>query len=214
MLQSERSVWSDSRGAQMHKELHILGLLLSGPKTGYQLHRIVVAHGELFTDLKRGNVYYLLERLARSGALVVTAEGGARGPRRERLVYTLTEQGRQRFHELLRAVVRTYDVAHTGVEVGMIFLPHLDLSDAIHLLGERRQTVEERRDTVEREFAATSHLHEQLAQDHLLTMMDAELAWIARTLRRLLRRQQEQEDASREDTTAAGCTSPRLDDSA
>jgi DNA-binding PadR family transcriptional regulator len=198
----------------MHKELHILGLLLSGPKTGYQLHRIVVAHGELFTDLKRGNVYYLLERLARSGALVVTAEGGAPGPRRERLVYTLTEQGRQRFHELLRAVVRTYDVTHTGVEVGMIFLPHLDLSDAIHLLEERCHTVEERRDAVAREIAATSRLHQQLAQDHLLSMMDAELAWIARTLRRLLRRQQELEDASRKDTTAAGYTSPRPDGSA
>ena len=68
----------------MHKELHILGLLQSGPLTGYDLHRIVVAHGELFTDLKKGNVYYLLERLAARGALQVTAEAGARGPRRDR----------------------------------------------------------------------------------------------------------------------------------
>ena len=175
----------------MHKELHILGLLLSGPKSGYVLHRIVVAHGELFTDLKKGNVYYLLERLAEAGALAVTTEGGARGPRRERLVYTITDQGRRRFHELLRVVVRTYELSHSGVEVGMIFLPYLDPDDAIRLLEERHQAVLARRAVVEREASAADHLHEQLAQDHLLSMIDAELSWVERTLQRLRQRQRD-----------------------
>jgi DNA-binding PadR family transcriptional regulator len=178
-------------GEAMHKELHILGLLLTGPKTGYDLHRIVVAHGDLFTDLKQGNVYYLLERLATTGALAVTTEAGARGPRRERLVYALTDQGRQRFHELLREVVRSYDVAHTGIEVGMIFLSYLDSHDAIHLLEERRQKVLVRREAVERQVDDTDSLHAQLALDHLLSLMDAELAWVARALPRLRQRQEE-----------------------
>jgi DNA-binding PadR family transcriptional regulator len=176
----------------MHKELHILGLLLSGPKTGYDLHRIVVAHGELFTDLKKGNVYYLLERLAASGALEVTAEAGARGPRRERLVYALTDQGRRRFDELLRAVVRTYEPAHMGIEVGMFFLPHLAVQDAIHLLEQRRQSVLERRAVIVGEESRVDHLHEHLAQDHLLALMDAEVAWVERTVRRLRERHSDQ----------------------
>lgn len=175
----------------MHKELHLLGLLQSGPRTGYDLHRIVAAHGELFTDLKKGNVYYLLERLAQAGALQVTAEPGARGPRRERLVYTLTDAGRRRFHELLRDVIRTYEVAHSGVEVSMIFLPYLEPQEIISLLEERRQAVLARRAVVERQAAAAGHLHEHLAQDHLLTMVDAELAWIARVLQHLCKREDE-----------------------
>jgi DNA-binding PadR family transcriptional regulator len=175
-------------GQPMHKTLHLLGLLLSGPKSGYDLHRIVAAHGELFTDLKKGNVYYLLERLAHSGALQVTTEAGARGPRRERLIYSLTERGRQRFHELLREVVRSYDLAHTGVEVGMIFLPYLDPDDAIHLLEERRQVVLARRAQMEHEARMGAHLHEQLALDHLLSLMDAEVAWSERSLQRLRER--------------------------
>lgn len=173
----------------MHKELHILGLLLSGPKTGYHLHRIVVAHGELFTDLKKGNVYYLLERLAESGALTVTAEGGARGPRRERLVYAITEQGRQRFDKLLREVVRTYELPHSGVEVGMVFLRYLDLRDAIALLEERRQTVRARREEIGQQVDSdVPPGHENLALDHLLYLVDAELAWVERTLLRLRQR--------------------------
>lgn len=171
----------------MYKELHILGLLLAGPRTGYQLHHIVVAHGEFYTDLKRGNVYYLLDRLREDGALTVTAEGGARGPRRERLVYTITEQGRQRFFELLRAVVRTYEPAYTGVEVGMIFLPHLAPQDAIHLLEERRQAALDHRAAILREVSA-DQVHEHFALDHVLSLLDAELAWIERTLQRLRER--------------------------
>jgi DNA-binding PadR family transcriptional regulator len=169
----------------MHKELHLLGLLLTGPKTGYQLHRIVVAHGELYTDLKKGNVYYLLERLAESGALQVTTETGAPGPRRERLVYTLTDQGRSRFYELLREVVRRYELAHTGVEVGMVFLPYLDPQEAMSLLEDRRRAVLAHRVLVERETQAVDHLHVNLAQDHLLSLIEAELAWTGRTLQRL-----------------------------
>jgi DNA-binding PadR family transcriptional regulator len=172
----------------MHKELHLLGLLQSGPRTGYQLHRITKAHGELYTDLKKGNVYYLLDRLAKSGALTVTAETGAPGPRRERLVYTITESGRQRFHALLREVLRTYDVPHTGVEVGMVFLPYLDVTEATQLLIERRSAVLERRKALEGEMASsTPSNHEplNLAQDHLLSLVDAELSWIDRTIERL-----------------------------
>jgi DNA-binding PadR family transcriptional regulator len=171
----------------MHKELHLLGLLQLGPKTGYQLHRITRAHGELYADLKKGNVYYLLDRLARSGALEVTAEAGAPGPRRERLVYAITEYGRQRFHELLRDVLRTYDLPHSGVEVGMVFLPYLDVSEATQLLTERRSAVLERRTAVEGEMQSSDHRHVSLAQDHLLCLIDAELSWIDRTIERLQR---------------------------
>jgi DNA-binding PadR family transcriptional regulator len=171
----------------MHKELHLLGLLLLGSKTGYQLHRITEAHGELYTDLKKGNVYYLLDRLAKSGALEVAAETGAPGPRRERLVYAITDQGRQRFHELLREVLRTYEVPHTGVEVGMVFLPYLDVGEATQLLTERRSAVIERRAAVEREMQSSEHGHVSLAQDHLLCLIEAELSWIERTITRLQR---------------------------
>ncbi len=173
----------------MHKELHILGLLRSGPRTGYDLHRIVVAHGELFADLKRGNVYYLLERLAQNGDLTVTAEPGARGPRRERLLYSLTDQGRVHFQQLLREVVRTFEPAHTGVEVGIIFLSSLAEAEAVALLEERRQAVLARREAIGREALLHDPLPQQLAFDHLISLIDAELAWIDRSLLRLRERE-------------------------
>ncbi len=89
----------------MHKILLLLGLLLRRPLHGYELHRIVRAHGELYADLKKGNLYYLLDRLAAEGYLKVQAEPGTRGARGERVIYELTDQGRARFKTLLREVL-------------------------------------------------------------------------------------------------------------
>ncbi len=176
----------------MHKILILLGLLLHKPRYGYELHRIVRAHGDLYTDLKKGNLYYLLDRLAREGDLTVQAEPGARGARGERLIYTLTDQGRAHFAALLREVLRTYEPAHTGVEVAATYLAHLSRDEAIAVLGERRRAVSARRRAAAADLGeAAERTPEQriaagqLAADHLFSLMDAELAWIDRVLAHL-----------------------------
>jgi DNA-binding PadR family transcriptional regulator len=194
----------------MHKELHILGLLLRGPLTGYAIHRIVVAHGELYTDLKKGNVYYLLDRMAAEGWLQVTTETGARGRRGERLLYAITDPGRQRFHELLRAVVRSYEVAHNGAEVGIVFLPYLPPAEAMSLLEERRTAVWRIREIVTRDADAASHASVRLANDHLVSLMDAELGWIARALDYL--REQTRTEADPAANSAVRCPGAADDD--
>lgn len=164
----------------------LLGLLRNGPRTGYDLHRIVWGHGELYADLKKANIYYLLDRLAREGYLDVHAESGARGPRGERLIYSLNEKGRARFHELLEQVLRTYEPVPSNIGAAIVFLPHLPEDKALRLLEERRQSVSRRRAQVAAfnspEVCGTLV---GLAMDHLLTLIDADLAWTERALERL-----------------------------
>src|SRR5262249_60558842 len=123
----------------------LLGLLQRGPMHGYDLHRIVRAHGELYIDLKQFNVYYLLDRLARDNLVTVQAEGGTRGRRGERLVYALTDAGRARFGELLRTILGSFEPAHTGLDVAIVFLGRLPWDEALPVLETRRRLVAERR---------------------------------------------------------------------
>jgi DNA-binding PadR family transcriptional regulator len=170
-------------GVVTHKILSLLGLLLRGPKSGYDLHRIQQAHGELFADLKKGNVYYLLDRLAREGYLDVQIEPGTRGRRGERLIYSLTDQGRTYFDQLLRDVLRTPEPLYSAVGGAVIFLQQLPPSEAIFLLEERRRATEERRaQIVERHEAHPGQPLVELADDHLLSLIDADLAWTNRAL--------------------------------
>jgi DNA-binding PadR family transcriptional regulator len=168
----------------MHKVLLLLGLLMYGPRYGYELHQIVRAHGELYADLKKSNLYYLLERLASEGSLSVRAEEGTRGARGERLIYELTDKGRMRFNEVLREVILTYEPTHTGVDTAVMFLATLPHDESLHLLKERRRVVGERREVVAKELAVGAEddplLH--IASDHLLSLIDTELAWLDRSL--------------------------------
>lgn len=168
----------------MHKLLLLLGLLRQGPLYGYELHRIVRAHGELYTDLKKANLYYLLDRLAKEGYLSVQTEGGTRGVRGERLIYTLTDQGRSRFDALLREILLTYEPVHTGVGTAVVFLAQLPPAEGLALLEERRQVVAERRSLVVAGLgdSPTTGPLVHIAGDHLVSLIDAELAWIDRSL--------------------------------
>ena len=168
----------------MHKILLLLGLLLNGSRYGYELHQIVRAHGELYADLKKANMYYLLERLATEGYLRVEAEAGTRGNRGERLIYELTEQGRERFTTLLHEVMLSYEPIHMGIDTAVVFLSYLSSAEGLQLLKQRRQVVTERRAEMAAELnvSITSNPLVHIASDHLLSLVDAELAWIDRSL--------------------------------
>ena len=170
----------------MHKTLHLLGLLLSGPKSGYDLHRILRAHGELYANLKKGSVYYLLDRLASEGFLSVSAEAGARGPRRERLIYAITAAGQDHFHGLLREALRLPEPSFSSVAAAVIFVDRLPPGDALALLEERYKSTSARRAEVAAQGArfAGRGLTE-IAVDHLLSLIDADLGWASRTMDRL-----------------------------
>jgi DNA-binding PadR family transcriptional regulator len=170
-----------------HKQLLLLGLLLNGPRHGYELNRALRAHGVLYADLKKANVYYLLGRMDEDGFVRVEAQESPHGIRGEKLIYSITDEGRLRFDELLRETLRRYESVHTGLEVAVVLLNQLDPSDAVFLLEERRRNVEARRDSIVREFApgAPRSLPLNLASDHMLATVDAEIAWVDRALERL-----------------------------
>ncbi len=173
----------------MHKALLLLGLLLEGPLYGYQLHQIVRAHGELYADLKKANLYYLLERLAEDGYLETNIESGTRGARGERLIYTITETGRTRFYELLRETFLSYELIHTGMETAVVFLSYLSPEEGITLLKQRRAAVQAKREQVVADIGPSEKSSPLvvIASDHLISLIDAELAWIDRSLAYLQR---------------------------
>ena len=168
----------------MHKRLLILGFLLEGPLTGYDLQRLVAAHGELYRDLKKGNLYYLLDRMASEGLVRLKVEAGARGPRGERLVYSITKMGRARVVELLREVLVSYEPVHSSVDVAVVLLEQLPRPEAASLLRRRLDTVRARRGQIASELGPNGK-EAGSAGDHLLTLVDAEIAWLERAVRRV-----------------------------
>lgn len=180
--------------AQLTRMLMVLGVLHAGARHGYELHRILMAHGTVYADFKKPTLYRLLARLAEQGVVDLKSETGARGPRGERLVYSITARGRAMFQQLLRSVLGTYDGNSAGFQVAAGFLAWLPAREAQALLRKRcaglrprQAAMREAIDTHVRmahgggmsEQQATSRF---LSADHMLSMMDAELAWMEKTI--------------------------------
>jgi DNA-binding PadR family transcriptional regulator len=168
------------------RTLMLLGLLQRGPLHGYELYRIIVAHGAIYSDFKKPTLYHLLGSLKASGAVKMTSEAGARGRRGERMIYSLTKKGQRLFNELLRATLGVYQPVHTGLDVAIVFMARLPPVEARALLTARRKSVLARRDLISSEPPPSTPgkriVPAQLALDHAHGLLDAELAWIEKTM--------------------------------
>lgn len=165
----------------MHKRLLILGFLLTGPLSGYDLHRRIAAHGELYKDLKKPNLYYLLDRMAQEGLVRMRVEPGARGPRGERLLYSITSAGRSAMVQLLRSVLLSYEPVHSGIDVAIVLLDQLPAEEARGLLQQRLDTATGRRRQLAEELGPQG-TKPGSAGEHMLMLVDAEIQWLRTAL--------------------------------
>lgn len=181
----------------MYKELILLGLLAEHPMYGQQIREVMEKHHDTFAAfIKKPTMYYQLDRLVDEGYLEVRNEAvEAPGPGlahqdvalREREVYYLTDAGRQRFARLLREALQAYEPGPRMIDAAVFFLDQLPPQEAVRLLQARRERLLAERSLVTAQIAAKrehdrAHL---ILNDHTCSLLDAEIAWLERTIARL-----------------------------
>ena len=181
----------------MYKQLMLLVLLMQKPMYGQQIREVIENHHSLFADyIKKPTIYYQLERLAEDGYLEVRHETiEAPGPgaahdelaMRERDVYYITQTGREYFARMLRETLSAYKPGLNEMDASLFFLHHLAPKEAVALLSERYELVRRDREAVMQQMQDI-HVNDpahMLVNDHKLTLLDAELGWLARTIMHL-----------------------------
>lgn len=181
----------------MYKQVMLLGLLLEQPMYGQQIREVIENHHNVFADfIKKPTIYYQLERLAHDGYLEVRKEnveapgtGYAHDELalRERDVYYITEKGRGYFYKLLREALGTHVPQLSDMDACLFFLDHLETGESVALLKERYELVARDRAQVVQKMQdpqVQDDAH-KLVNDHKLTLLDAELNWLARTIMHL-----------------------------
>jgi len=181
----------------MYKELMLLGLLAEHPMYGQQIREVIEMHHDAFASfIKKPTMYYQLDRLVAEGFLEVRSEAvQAPGPGlahqdvalREREVYYITEAGRQRFVSLLREALQAYEPGPSVIEAAVFFIDQLPPAEAVRLLEGRRQRLIHARSHVSEQMAAMHEQDEahQIVNDHTMSLLDAEIGWLERTIARL-----------------------------
>src|SRR3954454_16705368 len=172
-------------------EFAILGLLQQSPMHGYELRKELAQVLGGLRSISYGSLYPALKRLHAAG-LITTAEPEPKAllpadappltGRRGKVVYTITAEGKERFHEL---------VSQTGPEayddgglfgVRLAFFRHTAADARLRILEGRRRTVERQREGLR---ASLSRTRERLdhytleLQRHGLESVDREVRWLS-----------------------------------
>jgi DNA-binding PadR family transcriptional regulator len=180
-------------------ELLLLGLLITHSQHGYQLNEFIERGLGHVTNMKKGNAYATLGRLAKEGYinLEITQEGN----RPQRKVYSITPNGETRFYELLRNNLAHSERMVFAIDVGLMFIERLPREEAIACLTDRLALLKKKlaeqhaglgQEAVPGESsdyrAGLEHgFGVNLALQHVLYMQRAELSWLEATLEELRR---------------------------
>jgi len=185
------------RGAAL--ELAVLGLLHDAPMHGYELRKQLIALLGWGRVLSYGTLYPCLKALTKAGYIIAdppsssggisradlargTVEPGAVEPRgrRNRIVYQLTAEGKERFATAMEDSGPTaWDDESFGVRFA--FFGRTDSPTRMRILEGRRSRLEERLDNVRKSAArgrerADSYTLE--LQRHGLESVEHEITWL------------------------------------
>jgi len=179
------------RGAAL--ELAVLGLLHDAPMHGYELRKQLIALLGWGRVLSYGTLYPCLKALTKAGYIIADAPSAAvdatgtepRG-RRNRIVYRLTAEGKERFAAAMEDSGPTaWDDESFGVRFA--FFGRTDSPTRMRILEGRRSRLEERLDNVRKSAArgrerADSYTLE--LQRHGLESVEREVKWLTELIDR------------------------------
>jgi DNA-binding PadR family transcriptional regulator len=153
----------------------LLALLLPGPRHGYDLKR---GHDTWFAGLRPlafGQVYSTLARLQRDGLVAVAHTEAGSGP--ERVVYELTDQGREHVRRWLSEPAEP-GVAGADELLRKTLAAYRLRADAAALVARQRAAHLRRMHAVEEASAPLDDLGVALLSDHTRLHLDADLRWL------------------------------------
>ena len=172
-------------------EFAILGLLQQSPMHGYELRKELAQVLGGLRSISFGSLYPALKRLQAAGYItsgapdrgaLLPADAPALTGRRGKVVYTITAEGKERFHDL---------VSQTGPEayddsglfgVRLAFFRHTAADARLRILEGRRRTVERQREGLRSSLARTRQRLDRYTlelQRHGLESVDREVRWLS-----------------------------------
>ena len=167
-------------------EMLFLGLLLEGPKHGYEIKRKIAEELYPLVGLKIKSVYYPLQRLEQLG--LVVKDVGREGKFPEKFIYEITPSGRKRFSDLINQSFLAIERPFFNLDLSFYFFQYIDKKIAKRKLKGRliflRRILRNLEKFLQKKaYGASRHL--QVILEHDLDLVRAEINSLARFVEKL-----------------------------
>ncbi len=167
----------------IENEMLFLGLLVDGPKHGYEIKRKIDEELFAFVGLKVKSIYYPLKKMEQLG--LIHKDVGREGKFPEKFVYSITPKGRKIFDHLITESFVSIERPFFNIDLSLYFLPYVDKKIAYKKLRGRIIFLKRiKRDLSQLYSKQKSPLAKHLAiiLEHDLDLVEAEINSLTRLL--------------------------------
>ncbi|MFO7317906.1 MAG: PadR family transcriptional regulator [Bacilli bacterium] len=167
-----------------HRSLILLGLLMGQSQHGYQINEFIERNLSAVTDMKKPTAYATLDKLHQQGYIDIQLE--QEGNRPTRKVYSINDKGREYFFQLLLDNLSSAETVHYKGDIGLMFMDFLPMEKVIPALKERLKKNKTLLEMLEQTPPHETGSGVNLAVQHKITMLEAEIAFLEKTIQKLL----------------------------
>jgi len=163
-------------------ELLFLGLLMEGPKHGYEIKRQLEEELFPFLGLKIKSIYYPLRKMEKLG--LVAKDLGREGKFPEKFVYSITSKGKKIFDHLLTENFLSIERPYFNIDLSLYFLPYVDQKIAKRRLRARvifLKRIKRDLESIKKNLKKTSK-HLLIILEHDLDLVSAEIKSISKLM--------------------------------
>lgn len=156
-------------------EMLFLGLLMDGPKHGYEIKRKIEEDLFPFVALKVKSIYYPLKKMEQ--LKLVTKDVGREGKFPEKFVYSITPKGRKIFNHLITESFLSIERPYFNIDLSLYFLQYVDKKIVKRQLRGRvifLNRIKRELQGVKKKIKTTQR-HLRIIVDHDLDLVDAEI---------------------------------------
>jgi PadR family transcriptional regulator AphA len=165
-----------SMSFKVSAEKALLGILMTGPKHGYELHGYVSAQMNQFWDLSMSQVYALLKRMEHNGVVVSQEERQESRPAKK--IFSLTHKGKKTFlHWVCSPVEHVRDVRIEFL-AKLFFMRELRLKEGPSLINKQIEVLREKLRAIERSKEEITDDFQTLLYSFKASQTTAALDWL------------------------------------
>jgi len=163
-------------------EMLFLGLLMEGPKHGYEIKRQIEEELFPFLGLQIKSIYYPLKKMEQ--LKLIQKDVGREGKWPEKYVYRITAKGRKIFDHLITESFLSIERPYFDIDLSLYFLEYVDKQIVTRRLKARVRFLMRIRRELEKlsESKKTSKKHLKVILEHDRDLVDAEVKSISKLI--------------------------------
>jgi PadR family transcriptional regulator AphA len=154
----------------------LLGILMTGPKHGYELHGYMSARMNEFWHLSMSQIYALLKRLEREGCIISNQEWQENRPAKK--IFSLTQTGKRRFLSWVQSPVEHVRDFRIEFMAKVFFIHELHLRQGNSLIDRQIEVLEQKRGGIEGSQEKSADPFERLLFSFKTAQSSAVLTWL------------------------------------